>query len=54
MKKVAILLSLPLLVLSFSNFKSTPKESRPTEITIGGAMLRLQENEMEKSQKQKP
>lgn len=39
MKKIAILISLPILVFSFSNFTSIIKECPDTVITTGGAMV---------------
>jgi len=39
MKKIAILIALPILVLSFSNFTTFKKEATETIITAGGAMV---------------
>jgi len=39
MKKIAILISLPILVFSFSNFATNKTESLETVITTGGAMV---------------
>ncbi len=39
MKKIALLISLPILVFSLSNFKAIPKESKSIVIKSGGAMV---------------
>jgi|TARA_B110000438_G_C15695085_1_gene598602 hypothetical protein len=39
MKKIVLLISLPILVFSLSNFKEIPKESESIVITSGGAMV---------------